>query len=99
MTNVLAQMKYLLYGDVDNLPNPEACQALSDELLKNDLLKSLVLNISKFEFEAKKDVASIFNNLLRRQDGGRSPAVEYVAKNPEILNTLIEGCCAHFYSA
>src|SRR4051812_8006551 len=42
-------------------------------------------------FQSKKDVALIFNNLLRRQIGTRSPTVEYLCGKPEILITLLRG--------
>jgi calcium binding protein 39 len=42
------------------------------------------LNIKK----AKKDVAQIFNNLLRRQVGTRYPTVDYLARNEDILFSL-----------
>jgi len=47
----------------------------------------------KLEFEAKKDVASIFNYLLRRHTGkdGRGPTVDYLLKNAGILDTLVKG--------
>lgn len=41
--------------------------------------------------QAKKDVAQIFTNILRRQIGTRSPTVEYVCTKSEILFILIRG--------
>lgn len=41
--------------------------------------------------QAKKDVAQIFNNILRRQIGTRSPTVEYVCTKNEILVMLVKG--------
>ncbi len=41
--------------------------------------------------QAKKDVAQIFNNILRRQIGTRSPTVEYVCTKSEILAMLVKG--------
>jgi len=39
----------------------------------------------------KKDGVSIFNNLLRRQVGSRSPTVEYICRNSAILDILATG--------
>jgi calcium binding protein 39 len=72
-------MKALLYGDGD--PLPEVLAQLAQETYSTDLLYLLVLNIGKFDFEARKDVAQIFNNLLRRQIGSRWPTVEYLASS------------------
>ncbi|KAJ3068525.1 mo25 protein [Quaeritorhiza haematococci] len=87
----LISMKTILYGDGENDPSPELVAQLSQEVYNNDLLPLLVTNISKFEFEAKKDVAQIFNNLLRRQIGTRFPTAEYIGTRGEILTTLIMG--------
>lgn len=70
-------MKSLLFGDGD--PLPEVVAQLAQETYSSDLLLALIQNISKLDFEARKDVAQIFNNLLRRQIGSRWPTVEYLA--------------------
>lgn len=70
-------MKALLYGDGD--PLPEVVAQLAQETYSSDLLLVLVQSISKLDFEARKDVAQIFNNLLRRQIGSRWPTVEYLS--------------------
>jgi len=41
--------------------------------------------------EAKKDVAAVFNNVLRRQIGPRYPIVEYICSHTDILDNLIKG--------
>jgi hypothetical protein len=46
--------------------------------------------------QGKKDVAQVFNNILRRQIGTRSPTVEYICTKPEILFTLMAGQVEHF---
>jgi calcium binding protein 39 len=95
--NLLA-MKNILYGDggiicidLENEPVPELLTQLATELVNADLLVLLVQSFHSFEFEAKKDVAQIFNNLLRRQLGTRFPTADYIASKPEILMTLMAG--------
>ena len=87
----LAQMKAVLLGQPGQEPNLETCQALAHSIYVCDLIPSLVTALPSFEFEAKKDLVAIFNNLLRRQVGGRSPTVEYICRNTAILDTLTEG--------
>lgn len=83
-------MKSLLYGDGD--PLPEVLAQLAQETYSIDLLHLLVLNISRLDFEARKDVAQIFNNLLRRQIGSRWPTVEYLASGKkEVVFTTLKG--------
>ena len=48
-------------------------------------------NIARFEFEARKEVVQIFNNLLRRQIGSRWPTVEYLGSKPEIIFAALAG--------
>lgn len=52
-------------------PLPELVAQLAQETYSTDLLHHLVTNIARFEFESRKDVVQIFNNLLRRQIGSR----------------------------
>lgn len=85
----LQQIKGMLYGDGD--PLPEVVAQLAQETYNTDLLFHLVSNIHRFEFEARKDVVQIFNNLLRRQIGSRWPTVEYLSTKPEILFTTLAG--------
>jgi calcium binding protein 39 len=75
---------------LDSDPVPELVAQLAQEIYKSDLLVLMVQTISKLEFEARKDVTQIFNNLLRRQLGTRFPTVEYICTKEYILHSLIE---------
>lgn len=88
----LTAMKGLLYGTENAEPQTEIVAQLAQELYQSHLLIHLINNLQKIDFEGKKDVAQIFNNILRRQIATRSPTVEYICQsNPEILTTLING--------
>lgn len=52
---------------------------------------SIKISVAFSVHQGKKDVAQIFNNILRRQIGTRSPTVEYICTKPEILFTLVQG--------
>ncbi|CAO4363712.1 Protein CBR-MOP-25.2 [Caenorhabditis briggsae] len=88
---MLALAKTFIYGSDANEPNNEQVTQLAQEVYNANILPMLIKHLHKFEFECKKDVASVFNNLLRRQIGTRSPTVEYLAARPEILITLLLG--------
>ncbi|VDP30979.1 unnamed protein product [Soboliphyme baturini] len=62
-----------------------------DDQLKGTMNPCTSVRRSLSELTSKKDVALIFNNLLRRQIGTRSPTVEYLCTRPDILITLIKG--------
>ncbi|KRX46079.1 Calcium-binding protein 39-like, partial [Trichinella sp. T8] len=87
----LQAVKAVLYGSGDSEPQTELIAQLAQETYSCGLLPLLVNNLVRFDFESKKDVALIFNNLLRRQIGTRSPTVEYLSAKPEVLVALIKG--------
>ena len=72
-------------------PLPELVAQLAQETYQTDLLLHLIQNIAKFDFEARKDVAQIFNNMLRRQIGSRWPTVEYLCGKPDIMFATLKG--------
>ncbi len=72
-------------------PLPELVAQLAQETYSTDLLFHLLQNIHKLEFESRKDVVQIFNNLLRRQIGARFPTVEYLCSKPEVLFAAFDG--------
>lgn len=63
----LVHMKNMLYGsnDQEHAQQDVAVVQLAQELYNSNLLLTLINNLTKIEFEAKKDVALIFNNILR----------------------------------
>lgn len=88
---ILISMKNMLYGTDTQEPQTELAAQLAQEFYNHDIPLHLIHNLYRLDFEAKKDVAQIFNNILRRQIGTRSPTVEYVCTKSEILFTLIKG--------
>jgi len=84
-------MKVILYGDQEHEPVPEQYQQLASEVFSCGLISRLITNLPLFEFEARKDVASIINNLLRKEVGGRFAAAEHIAEHQEIIFTLLHG--------
>nr|XP_032835056.1 calcium-binding protein 39-like isoform X1 [Petromyzon marinus] len=87
----LSAMKEVLCGAGDREPQADAVALLAQELHTSGLLTTLVANLQRIDFEGKKDVAQIFNNILRRQIGSRTPTVEYISSCPHLLSTLLRG--------
>ncbi|KAJ7750386.1 Mo25-like protein [Mycena maculata] len=85
----IQQIKAILHGDGE--PLPELVAQLAQETYNTDLLHHLVVNIARFEFEARKDVVHIFHSLLRRQIGSQWPTVEYLMGKPEVLFAALAG--------
>ncbi|MFH4982848.1 hypothetical protein AB6A40_009557 [Gnathostoma spinigerum] len=87
----LQAVKGVIYGQDGQESHPEQVAQLAQETYNANVLPMLIKNLAKLDFESKKDVALIFNNLLRRQIGTRSPTVEYLCARPEILIDLVHG--------
>ncbi|XP_036367142.1 protein Mo25 isoform X2 [Octopus sinensis] len=84
-------IRNMLYGSGDQEPHTEVVAQLAQEMYNGNMFQVLIKNLNKIDFEGRKDVVAIFNNLLRRQIGSRSPTVEYICTRPEILFDLIKG--------
>ncbi|KYQ96799.1 Mo25-like family protein [Tieghemostelium lacteum] len=91
ISKCLLEMKRILYGDSEHEPNQESAGVLAAEVCAQDLLPLIIKDLAKLEFEAKKDFAQIFNILLRLKSGTRQTTVEYIAKNTDILDSLVKG--------
>ncbi|XP_045677830.1 calcium-binding protein 39-like [Phyllostomus hastatus] len=87
----LQVMKEILCGANDKENPMEAVAHLAQELYNSGLLVTLIADLQLIDFEGKKDVTHIFNNILRRQIGTRCPAVEYISAHPHILFMLLRG--------
>jgi len=87
----LTAIKTLLYGTGDQEPQAEVGAQIAQEFYNNNILQLLVDNLPRIDFEGRKDVAQIFNNLLRRQIGTRAPTVDYICQHREILTALMAG--------
>lgn len=87
----LATVKSMLCGSGDAEPQSDVTAQLAQEIYNHNLLELLITDLAKIDFEGRKDVAQIFNNLLRRQIGTRSPTVEHILMRRHILTTLLAG--------
>eukprot|EP00112_Aurelia_sp_Birch-Aquarium-sp1_P000778 Seg1076.4 transcript_id=Seg1076.4/GoldUCD/mRNA.D3Y31 product="Calcium-binding protein 39" protein_id=Seg1076.4/GoldUCD/D3Y31 len=87
----LTAMKNILFGTGDQEPQTELVAQLCQEVYTYHILYEFALNIHKLDFEAKKDVVTIYNGILRRQIGARFPTVEYIVTRKETLFLLLEG--------
>ncbi|XP_048458776.1 calcium-binding protein 39-like [Rhincodon typus] len=91
VSKCLLTMKEILCGTNDKEPQTETVAQLAQELYNSGLLISLIAHLQLIDFEGKKDVTQIFNNILRRQIGTRTPTVEYICSHEQILFMLLKG--------
>ncbi|CAK8690197.1 unnamed protein product [Clavelina lepadiformis] len=85
----LASMKLIMCGTDQHEPQSELVAQLSQELYKSEIIDIILKNLSRIDFEGKKDFTQIFNTLARRQIGSRQPTVEFLYKK-NILDILVE---------
>ncbi|KAG1684868.1 hypothetical protein DVH05_010208 [Phytophthora capsici] len=88
ITKRLSEMKLLLYGDGEQEAKPEKCAQLAELLIASGLVPKLITGLDKLPFEARKQFAQVYNNLMRRDLAG---FVSYVERKPEILSALVAG--------
>eukprot|EP01101_Sappina_pedata_P004581 TRINITY_DN1978_c0_g1_i1.p2 TRINITY_DN1978_c0_g1~~TRINITY_DN1978_c0_g1_i1.p2 ORF type:complete len:335 (+),score=183.11 TRINITY_DN1978_c0_g1_i1:30-1034(+) len=87
----LSSIKLILIGDPENEPNHDLGNQIATEICSNDVIPLFATQLSKLDFESKKDISIVFNNVMRRTISNRQPIVDYICKNPSILSTFISG--------
>lgn len=91
ISRLISSLKTSLSGEGDLEPSSDVLAQVANEVYAQDLLSLLVVDMAKFEFEARKDICNIYNTLLRRQIGTRSPTVEYISNRPDIIFNALKG--------
>ncbi|RSH93317.1 hypothetical protein EHS25_007671 [Saitozyma podzolica] len=81
VSRLLASVKTSLSGDAESDPSPDVIAMVANEVYASELLSLL----------ARKDSCQIYNTLLRRQIGSRSPTVEYISNRPDIIFATLKG--------
>ncbi|GME71818.1 unnamed protein product [Ambrosiozyma monospora] len=72
-------------------PQPDQLAQLAHEVYTTDSLVLLISNLSNIEFDSRKIVVLLFNSLLRRKIGNRSPTIDYLLQRNQILTMLMKG--------
>ncbi|KAL6520490.1 hypothetical protein OROHE_017078 [Orobanche hederae] len=64
---LLRDLKQVLYGDSESEPVAEACAQLTQEFLREDTLRLLIICLPKLNLETRKDATQVVANLQRQQ--------------------------------
>jgi len=91
ITKQFSYISTMIFGSENEQQSDVLLAQLSQEMYNSNLLLTLIRNLHRIDFEGKKDATHIFNNILRRQIGTRTPTVEYICTAPEILFSLCKG--------
>jgi len=88
LSRFVGAFKQVMFGDEEHEVNAEHVTQLVQETLAQDVLPLLAPHLALLEFEARKDLATIFTHLLRRQE-----CVDSLAQAPGVatLAALVSG--------
>ncbi|KAJ2820179.1 conidiophore development protein hyma [Coemansia furcata] len=92
--NVASMLQILREGGADKkVPDTTSEQVaqLAQEIYTTELLPLLIGNLSRLEFETRKEVSIIFGILLRRKIGVREPTIDYLVSRKNVLASLVCG--------
>ena len=78
-------------NDASHGSQTETLTQLSQEIYSFDLMYNLILNLRNIEFDSRKIVVLLFNSLLKRKVGNRSPTVDYLLSRHKIIVALMRG--------
>ncbi|CAD6186429.1 unnamed protein product [Caenorhabditis auriculariae] len=86
-------VKEIILGTPEHPPTPEAIALFIREIVDTNALQLLITNLSKFDFESRKDAVQIFVNILRRQfgKGYNLPVTDYLIRRRELVCGLVKG--------
>ncbi|KAL6562307.1 hypothetical protein OROGR_003314 [Orobanche gracilis] len=91
LSKLMRDSKQVLYGDSESEPVAEACAQLTQEFLREDTLRLLIICLPKLNLETRKDATQVVANLQRQQVQSRLIACDYLENNIDLLDILISG--------
>jgi len=85
------KLKNRLCGDGIIEPTPDTILLVASEIEYYDLIPLLIANLGRLDFEARRNVVSIYGALLRRTVNDTNPFVEHLCSNTHIIAKIIAG--------
>jgi hypothetical protein len=80
-----------MFGEDDLSASKENALIISYEACKMDLLTEMVNYFGMLEFESRKDLVAIFGAIVRIDNNGQKPGLEYILRHQNILTALFDG--------
>eukprot|EP00227_Mantoniella_beaufortii_P015604 CAMPEP_0197580178 /NCGR_PEP_ID=MMETSP1326-20131121/4039_1 /TAXON_ID=1155430 /ORGANISM="Genus nov. species nov., Strain RCC2288" /LENGTH=354 /DNA_ID=CAMNT_0043143861 /DNA_START=153 /DNA_END=1217 /DNA_ORIENTATION=- len=91
----LGEMRGIMYGDGESVPDPALQTALVTEVHRSGLIGQLIPMLPQLYFETRKDAGATFNGLLRHPvnvgNGDQLLIVDYLSQNTSHLITILTG--------
>jgi len=64
---------------------------IARESCRSDLISEMVECLGMVDFETRKDVVQIFGAVMRIEDNGKYPGLEYLMQHPDVVPAIFEG--------
>lgn len=80
-----------MFGEDDAHANKENALIIAYEACRTDLLMEFVSYVAMVEFESRKDMVAIFGAVVRIEDNGQMPGVQYIVEHDSIMRMLFDG--------
>eukprot|EP00271_Cylindrocystis_brebissonii_P008237 TRINITY_DN22264_c0_g1_i1.p1 TRINITY_DN22264_c0_g1~~TRINITY_DN22264_c0_g1_i1.p1 ORF type:complete len:352 (+),score=87.47 TRINITY_DN22264_c0_g1_i1:829-1884(+) len=87
----LREIKGILYGDMEKLPNPELGTMVTVEIFRGTFFSDALKALSSLDFDARRDVAQIVANLQRQKVNNHLVGSDYLEAHTELLDLLMQG--------
>ena len=88
---MLPHLQEAMFGEDDLSASKENALIIAYEACKTELLTEMVNYIGMLEFESRKDLVAIFGAIVRIDNSGQKPGLEYILQNQNILTALFDG--------
>lgn len=80
-----------MFGTSDEHPSKENALIIAYEACNTDLITEMIESLGMLDFETRKDVAQIFGAIMRIEDNGVYPGLNYLIAHPNAVQFLFEG--------
>eukprot|EP00887_Chlorella_sp_A99_P007196 scaffold2.g7196.t1 len=79
-----------MFGEDEAHASKDNALVITHEACRTDLLSEFVNYVAMVEFESRKDMVAIFGAIVRIDDNGQFPGLEYLLSHPTLLRQLFD---------
>ncbi|KHN46910.1 Putative MO25-like protein [Glycine soja] len=91
LSKMILEIRTVLYGNGESEPNADACSQITREFFKDDTFRLFILYLSNLKLGARQDATHVIANLQRQRVNSQLIASQYLEKNLDLVDMLIDG--------
>jgi calcium binding protein 39 len=80
-----------MFGEDEGHPNKENALLITREACRQELISEMVESLQMLDFESRKDVGQILCAMIRIEDRGAYPGLDYLLSHPDVVPLLFAG--------